>query len=71
MGIMANHAIVYARTIAGGNDYGVNPFFCQIRDFENHMPLTGINVGDLGTKLGYNAVDNGFLSFDHYRIPRT
>jgi acyl-CoA oxidase len=28
MGIMANHAIVYARAIAGGKDHGVKPFFC-------------------------------------------
>ena len=34
------------------------------------MPLPGIEVGDLGTKLGYNAIDNGYLKFDHFRIPR-
>lgn len=28
-------------------------------------------VGDIGSKLGYNSVDNGYLSFDHYRIPRS
>ena len=71
MGIVANHAIVYARAIAGGNDYGPNPFFCQIRDFDKHMPLPGVNVGDIGPKIGYGGVDNGYLSFDHFRIPRT
>ena len=71
MGINANHAIVYARAIAGGNDYGPNPFFCQIRDFDKHMPLPGVNVGDIGPKIGYSGVDNGYLSFDHVRIPRT
>jgi acyl-CoA oxidase len=35
------------------------------------MPVSGVNVGDLGSKIGYAAVDNGFLSFDHFRIPRT
>ena len=35
------------------------------------MPLPGIEVGDLGDKIGYPTVDNGWLSFDHYRIPRT
>ena len=24
----------------------------------------------MGEKLGYNSVDNGFLSFDQYRVPR-
>ena len=35
------------------------------------MPLTGISVGDIGPKLGYNSKDNGWLTFDQVRIPRT
>ena len=34
------------------------------------MPFPGVKVGDLGEKLGYSSVDNGYLSFEHYRIPR-
>jgi alkylation response protein AidB-like acyl-CoA dehydrogenase len=34
------------------------------------MPLPGVKVGDIGPKMGYNFKDNGFLSFDHVRIPR-
>jgi acyl-CoA oxidase len=33
--------------------------------------MPGIEVGDIGTKLGYNGVDNGFLRFDKVRIPRS
>jgi acyl-CoA oxidase len=39
-------------------------FIVPIRDLETHKPLTGIQVGDIGTKLGYNAVDNGWLIFN-------
>jgi acyl-CoA oxidase len=35
------------------------------------MPVSGVKVGDLGPKMGYNSVDNGWLSFDQLRIPRT
>jgi acyl-CoA oxidase len=35
------------------------------------MPLPGIDVGEIGEKLGYNVIDNGFLSFNQVRIPRT
>jgi acyl-CoA oxidase len=35
------------------------------------MPCKGIQCGDLGPKLGYNSKDNGWLSFDHVRIPRS
>jgi len=36
----------------------------QIRDYEEHMPLRGVKVGDLGPKLGYQSKDNGWLMFD-------
>lgn len=40
---------------------------------DDHLPLPGITVGDIGTKFGngaYNSMDNGVLRFDHVRIPR-
>ena len=70
LGLVGNHAIVFARCIVGENDYGVLPFIVQIRDMETHVPLPGISVGDIGSKIGYSTVDNGFLSFDNYRVPR-
>ena len=42
-----------------------------IRSKEDHMPFPGVKVGDIGTKMGYNSVDNGWCQFDNYRIPRT
>ena len=51
-------------------DYGVLPFLVPIRDKDTHMPYPGIKVGDVGQKIGYSSVDNGFLSFENYRIPR-
>lgn len=41
-----------------------------IRDMETHEPLPGVDVGDIGPKLGYSTKDNGFLRLDHVRIPR-
>ena len=41
-----------------------------VRSFENHLPLPGVTVGDVGSKYGYNSVDNGYLSFENVRIPR-
>jgi acyl-CoA oxidase len=43
----------------------------QIRSQQNHEPMPRIEVGDIGQKLGYNSIDNGFLSFNNVRIPRT
>ena len=41
----------------------------RFRD-EDHKPLPGITVGDVGSKFGFNMKDNGYLGFDHFRIPR-
>lgn len=32
--------------------------------------VTGVTVGDIGNKMGYEGMDNGFLMFDNYRQPR-
>jgi len=71
MGITANHTVLFARAKVGENDYGVCSFFVQIRDIDTHVLMPGVTAGDLGAKLGYNSVDNGFLAFDQVRIPRT
>ncbi|GMH26652.1 hypothetical protein Nepgr_028495 [Nepenthes gracilis] len=70
---VSTHAVIYARLITDGQDHGVNGFIVQLRSLDDHLPLPGITIGDIGTKFGnggYNTVDNGFLLFDHVRIPR-
>ena len=46
-------------------------FFVQLRDEETHMPLPGIDIGDIGKKMGFHGVNNGYLGFKNVRIPRT
>ncbi|QDZ25572.1 acyl-coenzyme A oxidase [Chloropicon primus] len=70
LGKTATHAVVMCRLFIKGRDYGPHPFVVQLRDLETHLPLPGRTIGDIGPKMGYNGVDNGFLSFDHVRIPR-
>lgn len=69
LGVAANHAVVMARLISNGKDYGPHPFVVQIRDLKTHEPLKGITVGDIGPKFGFNTVDNGFILFDHLKLP--
>ncbi|CAL9210998.1 peroxisomal acyl-coenzyme A oxidase 1-like [Musa acuminata AAA Group] len=73
LGKISTHAVVYARLITDGKDHGINGFIVQLRSLDDHSPLPGIVVGDIGTKFGngaYNTMDNGVLRFDHVRIPR-
>ncbi|XP_057976482.1 peroxisomal acyl-coenzyme A oxidase 1-like isoform X2 [Malania oleifera] len=74
LGKVSTHAVVYARLITNGRDHGVHGFIVQLRSLEDHSPLPGITVGDIGMKFGngaYNTVDNGLVRFDHVRIPRS
>jgi acyl-CoA oxidase len=32
--------------------------------------MPGIEVGELGAKFGYTKVDNGWMRFNHFKIPR-
>lgn len=41
-----------------------------LRSRVDHKVYPGVTVGDIGNKMGYNSVDNGYLSFHHYRVPR-
>ncbi|XP_068316844.1 peroxisomal acyl-coenzyme A oxidase 1 [Pyrus communis] len=73
LGKAATHAVVYARLITDGQDHGVHGFIVQLRSLDDHLPLPGIIVGDIGMKFGsgaYNSMDNGVLRLDHVRIPR-
>lgn len=69
LGKTANHAIVLAQLYIRGKCYGIHPFMVQIRSMEDHQPLPGITVGEIGPKMGMRASDNGFLKLDNVRIP--
>ncbi|GMK53574.1 hypothetical protein CspeluHIS016_0101600 [Cutaneotrichosporon spelunceum] len=69
LGKVANHAVVMAQLYVNGKNYGPHPFVVHIRDLKTHEPLENIYVGDIGPKFGYNSMDNGFLLFNHVKIP--
>ena len=70
LGKVGTHATVYAQLILDGKEIGIHVFMMQIRD-ENHKPLPGITLGDLGNKMGDNGNDTGFMILENVRIPRS
>ncbi|KAJ8020869.1 Peroxisomal acyl-coenzyme A oxidase 1 [Holothuria leucospilota] len=70
LGKVVTHAIVAARLITRAKDHGIHMFLCQLRHLEDHTPMPGVELGDIGPKFGFNNLDNGFLRLDHVRIPR-
>lgn len=63
-------ATVFAQLITNGVNHGVHCFYVPLRG-EDGNDLPGIGREDDGLKGGLNGIDNGRLSFDHVRIPRT
>lgn len=71
LGKTATYATVFSQLIAAdGQNHGLHGFIVPIRDPKTLQPLTGVTVGDMGEKAGLNGIDNGFLIFNFYRIPK-
>lgn len=47
------------------------PFIVQIRSEENHKHMPGVKTGDLGPKMGFFNKDNGWMTLNNVRIPRS
>lgn len=60
---------MFAQLYSLGKYHGVQPFIVQLRDFDTHKPMKGITIGEIGPKVGFNNVNNGFLGFENVRIP--
>uniref|UniRef100_T1PES3 Acyl-coenzyme A oxidase n=1 Tax=Musca domestica TaxID=7370 RepID=T1PES3_MUSDO len=71
LGKTCTHAIVYAQLYVPDDTYvGLCAFLVPIRDERTLMAFPGVTVGDLGEKIGLNGIDNGFVMFNNYRIPK-
>jgi acyl-CoA oxidase len=63
-------AAVFAQLVTGDRCHGVHCVLVPIRDAQGR-PLPGVALGDCGEKGGLRGVDNGWISFDQVRVPRT
>ena len=67
----SNTTAIFAQLYVEGKCYGPHAFVLPIRDKETHLPLPGIILGDCGKKEGLDGIDNGFMIFNNYRIPKS
>ncbi|XP_075690063.1 peroxisomal acyl-coenzyme A oxidase 2 [Rhinoderma darwinii] len=70
LGKTCTHAVVLAQLHSNGKKYGMHPFIVQVRSQEDHSPLPGISVGDIGPKMSFDNIDNGYLMMRNIRIPK-
>lgn len=74
LGRTANHAILMAQLLVPDPkrdgkyiSHGPQAFIAQIRDTKTHLPLPGVVIGDIGVKIGFSSMDNGYMLFDKFR----
>jgi acyl-CoA oxidase len=72
LGVICTHAVVQAKLIIDGKDYGAHVFIVPIRSLEDHKPFPGVEVGDIGPKAygGFGKMDNG-CKFHFYYLPNS
>ena len=64
----ANMGVAFAQLLVNGKNEGVHAFLIRIRDDQGNL-LPGMVVGDCGSKMGNNGVDNGWVLFRSKRVP--
>jgi acyl-CoA oxidase len=69
MGKMSIFSCFYANLITKGKEHGFHVFIVQLRD-ENHRPMPGVEVFEVGPKIGDNGTETGGLRLTNVRIPR-
>ena len=70
LGNFGTHAVLQAQTFVNGKNIGVQTFVIPIRN-EKLRTLDRVDAGDIGSKLGMNRTDNGYLLLHHYVVPRS
>lgn len=71
LGHSATYGLVYAQLYTpDGRCHGLQTFYVELRDKMTLTPYSGIKIGEMEAKAGLDGLDNGFMLFDHYRIPR-
>jgi len=66
----ARVAAVFAQLTTDAGSHGVHCVLVPIRDAEGEA-MRGVTIEDCGPKAGLPGVDNGRLTFDRVRVPRT
>ena len=71
LGKTCSMAVIFANLITERVKQGVHGFLVQVRDPVTHTPLPGVDIGDCGDKIGLQGVDNGWVKFNKYRVPKS
>jgi len=69
-GKTSNMSCIFAQLYVKGVCHGVHIFLVPIRNKKTNLAYPGVILGDCGPKVGNENIDNGFIGFINYRVPR-
>jgi acyl-CoA oxidase len=69
-GKSSNMSCIFAQLYVKGVCHGVHAFLVPIRNKKTQTALPGVLLGDCGPKVGVDNIDNGFIGFSNYRVPK-
>ncbi|RKP26128.1 acyl-CoA dehydrogenase/oxidase C-terminal [Syncephalis pseudoplumigaleata] len=69
-GETATHTVALAHLLIDGRSHGIQWFVVQLRDRSTGRLMPGVVAGNIGAKAGRGGLDNGWIQFNHVRIPR-
>jgi len=64
------HVVLFCKLIFNEEDKGVHGIVVPLRDIETMKVYQGIEIGGCGPKIGWNGIDNAWIRFKNYRVPR-
>eukprot|EP01133_Synstelium_polycarpum_P015449 gene15449-18327_t len=64
------HVVLFTRLIFRGEDKGVHVIITPLRNPVTGEVYHGVELGDCGPKVGWNGIDNAWIKFTNYRVPR-
>lgn len=70
LGKTASIILLFANLISEGESHGLHGFLVPVRDPRTLKSYNRVTIGDIGEKIGLNGIDNGFIMFNNYRIPK-
>ena len=68
LGLFSTHQVIQAKTYVKGKSIGIQTFVVEIRN-SKLQNLEGVEAGDIGPKLGFYQVDNGYLLMKNVKVP--
>jgi len=69
-GFSATHTVALCQVYSAGKNCGIHWLIVPLRDVQTGELMPGVTCGSLGSKMGRDGLDNGWIQFSSVRVPK-